>query len=188
MASPTHQATARARMRALALALTESLAGVVAQQGADLEDVEVTAAGRRTRIRVVVDADEGIDLDAIATISQAISSVLDDPAQAGGSLDAMHPGPYTLEVTSPGVDRPLTLPRHWRRNLSRLVEITLRDDDDAASHEQAARGGSTLVGRINAVTDTDVTVDVEGQPRDVAFADIAHATVQIEFRRPDEGR
>ena len=188
MASPTHQATARAQAQALARALKESLADVVAQQGADLEDVEVTAAGRRTRIRIVVDADEGIDLDAIATISKAISAVLDDPARAGGSLEAIGSGPYTLEVTSPGVDRPLTLPRHWRRNVSRLVEITLRDTNRDSSHEEAPPGGSTLVGRITAVTDSEVTVDVDGQSQDIALAAIAHATVQIEFRRPEEGR
>jgi ribosome maturation factor RimP len=180
MASPTHQATA--------LALKDSLADIVAQQGADLEDVEVTAAGRRTRIRVVVDADEGIDLDAIATISQAVSAVLDDPQRVGGSLEVIGSSPYTLEVTSPGVDRPLTQPRHWRRNVSRLVEITLRENGGEADPEGAQRGGQTMVGRITAVTETDVTVEVDGQSRDVALADIARAMVQIEFRRPQEGR
>ena len=175
MAPPTRQAMAQA--------LQESLSGIVAQQGADLEDVEVSSAGRRTRIRLVVDADDGIDLDAIASISHAVSSALDDPGGTGVDIDSIVSGAYTLEVTSPGVDRPLTLPRHWRRNVSRLVEITLVDGDDMRQVPDA-----TIVGRITAVSDADVTVDVDGHPRDIPLAEIARATVRIEFRRPDEGR
>ena len=171
MASPTRHATA--------LALKESLAELVAELGADLEDVEVTAAGRRNRIRVVVDADAGIDLDAIAAISQAVSAALDDQDRAGVALEALGPYPYTLEVTSPGVDRPLTLPRHWRRNVSRLVEITLVGPTGPAT---------TLVGRITAADDTHVTVDVDGEVRDIPLSAIDRATIRIEFTRPDEGR
>lgn len=187
MASPTRQAAA--------LALKESLADVVAGQGADLEDVEISAAGRRTRIRVVVDADEGIDLDAIATISQAVSAVLDDRDSSLATADVIGSGPYTLEVTSPGVDRPLTMPRHWRRNVSRLVEVTLNDSQAVASESADAdtsdarrRNDRLVVGRIMAANDTTVTIDVDGQAQDIPLAAIAHAIVRIEFRRPDEGR
>ncbi len=187
MASPTRQAAA--------LALKESLADVVAGQGADLEDVEISAAGRRTRIRVVVDADAGIDLDAIAAISQAVSAVLDDRDSAATALEVIGSGPYTLEVTSPGVDRPLTLPRHWRRNVSRLVEVTLTDTEGVDSESAGAdtsdpgqRDDRLLMGRIVAANDTTVTIDVDGQAQDIPLVSIAHAIVRIEFRRPDEGR
>ena len=85
-------------------------------QGLDLEDVVVTPAGKRRLLRVVVDQDGGVDLDTVAGVSTAVSATLDES-------DAMGGAPYVLEVTSPGVDRPLTAPRHWRRNRDRLVKV-----------------------------------------------------------------
>jgi ribosome maturation factor RimP len=81
--------------------------------------------------------------------------------------------PYTLEVTSRGVDRPLTLPRHWRRNEDRLVKATLAD-------------GTSLTGRILSSDDAAVTLDVDGARREVAYADVAKALVQIEFNRKSD--
>jgi ribosome maturation factor RimP len=78
--------------------------------------------------------------------------------------------PYTLEVTSRGVDRPLTLPRHWRRNTDRLVKVTTTD-------------GDTVTGRIVRSDDEAVTLDVEGTPREVDYAEVAKALVQVEFNR-----
>src|SRR3954465_3991900 len=93
---------------------------VVAGAGYDLEDVHVTAAGRRSVVRVVVDRDGGLDLDAVAEVSRVVSGVLDE-------TDGTGEAPYTLEVTSPGVDRPLTEPRHWRRAAGRLVRVALHE-------------------------------------------------------------
>src|ERR1700709_2228211 len=111
--------------------LLEVLSPVVAATGHDLEDVTVTAAGRRSLIRVIVDADGGVDLDAVADVSRAGSDALDE----GPGSDAFA-GPYVLEVSSPGVDRPLTEPRHWRRAIGRLVQVTV--------------GEQQLIGRIGA--------------------------------------
>jgi ribosome maturation factor RimP len=102
----------------------------------------------------------------VADATREVSRVLDDS-------DVMGEMPYTLEVTSRGVDRPLTLPRHWRRNEDRLVKATLTD-------------GSSLTGRILAATDDAVTLDVDGQQREVAYADVAKALVQVEFNRKSE--
>src|SRR4051812_39024854 len=88
--------------------LLDVLSPVVREVGYDLEDVTVTAAGRRSLVRVIVDADGGIDLDAVAEVSRVVSDVLDEKGDGFA-------GPYVLEVSSPGVDRPLTEPRHWRR-------------------------------------------------------------------------
>ena len=98
--------------------LTRLLEPVVSAAGMDLENVRVTAAGRRRLLRVVVDADGGVSLDDIAQISRDVSAELDATA-------AMGEAPYTLEVSSPGVDRPLTEPRHWRRATGRLVRVPL---------------------------------------------------------------
>src|SRR3954468_17179478 len=101
-------------------ALLRLLSPVVSDAGVDLEDVQVTPAGKRRLVRVVVDADGGWGLDRVASVSTAVSTALDDSDAMGGS-------PYVLEVTSPGVDRPLTAPRHWRRNRTRLVKVASGD-------------------------------------------------------------
>ena len=139
------------------------LAGPLNAQGLDVEAVEVTPAGKRRVLRVAVDKDGGVTLDDVADATREVSRVLDES-------DVMGEMPYTLEVTSRGVDRPLTLPRHWRRNADRLVKCTLVE-------------GGEVTGRITASTDESVTLDVDGDARDVAYADIAKAMVQIEFNR-----
>jgi ribosome maturation factor RimP len=163
---------------------TSRLAGwiepVVAGAGYDLEELVVTPAGRRSVVRVVVDRDQGVTLDDIAEVSRAVSEVLD------ANDDGMGRTPYVLEVTSPGVDRPLTEPRHWRRNIGRLVTV--------AVGPVAARGEVT--GRITAVGDTGVDLAVEAPgkpgakkrpptPRQVPWADLGPGRVQVEFGRAD---
>ena len=135
--------------------------------GLDVEAVEITPAGKRRVLRVAVDKDGGVNLDDIAEATREVSSTLD-------ASDVMGEQPYTLEVTSRGVDRPLTLPRHWRRNATRLVKITLIE-------------GGDVEGRIGSSDDESVTLDVDGSDREVAYADIAKARVQIEFNRPRTG-
>ena len=150
--------------------LLDVLAPVVADGGHDLEDVAVAKAGRRSVVRVVVDKDGGVSLDDVADVSRAVSEALD-------ALDAAEPGvlggSYVLEVTSPGVDRPLTEPRHWRRSAGRLVRAALHD-------------GGTVTGRV-VEADADaagaVVLEVDGAQRSLAYADVARGTVQVEFSR-----
>lgn len=136
---------------------------VLAETGVDLEQIEVSAAGRRRVLRVVVDKDGGIDLDAVADISRAVSSALDD----AGAMGEM---PYVLEVTSPGVDRPLTRPAHWRRAGGRLVRVVLK-------------GGKTVTGRVRSADSTGVDLQCgdAGEPRRLQFSEVDRAQVQIEF-------
>ncbi|HEX3828039.1 MAG TPA: ribosome maturation factor RimP [Sporichthyaceae bacterium] len=133
--------------------------------GLDLEEIEVAAAGRRRLVRVVVDRDGGVDLDAVAEISRAISAEMD-------SSDAMGAVPYVLEVTSPGVDRPLVRPAHWRRATGRLVRVELA-------------GGRTVEGRV--VRSDDAGVDLRSDDADacvrVSYGEVAGARVQVEFSR-----
>lgn len=171
-------------MSTLAASVTDVLAPVVAAAGLALEEVDVATAGRRRVVRVVVDraGDEpgDLDLDAVATVSQDVSTALDES-------DVLGSAEYTLEVTSPGVDRPLTTPRHWARNRGRLVRAVLAD-------------GSALLLRVAAVDDDGVHGTLEpqmvkgkppraadvGAPRDLAWAEIVRGEVQVEFRRADE--
>lgn len=145
-------------------AVIDGLAPALAAVGVDLEDVRITKAGRRDLVRIVIDRDGGVDLDTVAEVSRLASDLLDaDPL-------AKHlPGPFVLEVTSPGVDRPLTEPRHWRRAAGRLVEIRPTD-------------GSVVVGRVSSVpSDDSVLVVVDGDEREIALADVSKAVVQVEF-------
>ena len=107
-------------MSAVAERVERALTPVVAAEGFDLEAVEVQPAGRRRLVRVLVDRDGGVTLDHIASLTSILSVALDD-------TNAMGEQPYVLEVSSPGVGRPLTLPRHWRRNATRLVRVTTTD-------------------------------------------------------------
>jgi ribosome maturation factor RimP len=153
------RAAARARFRAV---IEPAL-----PDGVDLEDVSVSAMGRRHLVRVTVDADGGIGHDELTDISHAVSAALDETEQSGRPLT---PGAYTLEVSSPGVDRPLTLPRHWRRNVGRLVRVSV--------------GETGVTGRITGTDDDGVTLDVDGRPVFAAFDRLGPGRVQVEFHRP----
>jgi ribosome maturation factor RimP len=137
---------------------------VVAAAGMDLESVRVTAAGRRRLLRIVVDSDGGVSLDDAAVISRKLSAALD-------LVTVMGDFPYTLEVSSPGVDRPLTDPRHWRRAVGRLVQVTVTD------------AGATS-GRIVSADPEGVTLDVEGTRRRFGYAALGAGAIQVEFGHP----
>jgi ribosome maturation factor RimP len=145
--------------------IEQELTGPLGALGLDLEAIEVTPAGKYRVLRIAVDGDDGISLDTISDATRAVTEVLD-------ASDAMGEQPYTLEVTSRGVDRPLTLPRHWRRNVDRLVKISLVE-------------GGDVTGRITWAGETSVLLDVDGAEREVAYADVATALVQIEFDRKE---
>ena len=132
--------------------------------GLDIEAVDITPAGKRRILRVAVDKDGGVTLDEVAEATREVNRVLDDS-------DVMGEQPYTLEVTSRGVDRPLTLERHWRRNASRLVKVTLTD-------------GESLTGRILEAAAESATLDVSGERHVVVYADVKKALIQVEFNRP----
>ncbi|MET8475289.1 ribosome maturation factor RimP [Streptomyces sp. NPDC006422] len=149
--------------------LRELLEPLVTSQGLELEEIEVASVGRKRVLRVVVDSDEGADLDAIADVSRALSAKLDE-------TDAMGEGEYELEVGTPGAERPLSEHRHYVRAVDRLVKFQLKDD-------------SELVARILKVDDDGLDLEVPGvkgrkaTTRRLDFADIAKARVQVEFNR-----
>ena len=135
----------------------------------DLEDLQIQQAGRREIVRVVVDCDGGVNLDLVADLSQQVSAALESEP-----LNSQFAGTYVLEVTSPGVDRPLTELKHWRRALERLVEVQLQD-------------GSVVTGRLTEVDDDVVTLDVvEGKTsvsKSIPLSLVELGRVQVEFNR-----
>ncbi|MFU8871247.1 ribosome maturation factor RimP [Micromonospora sp. SL4-19] len=161
--------------------LREVIEPVVAAAGYDLEDLSVSRAGRRHVVRVIVDADGGINLDAVADVSRAVSAALDAAEEAGGDIVA---GEYQLEVSSPGVDRPLTLPRHWRRNVGRLVKVTVRGG--AGVPEQRTAGDRQLTGRVVEADDERVVLETDAGHVEHPYAELGPGRVQVEFSRLDE--
>lgn len=163
-------------------ALTRLLEPVIKSAGMDLESVRIATAGRRRLLRIVVDADSGVGLDAIAVVSRSVSAELDASGAMGQSA-------YTLEVSSPGVDRPLTEPRHWRRAQGRLVRVPLAEPAAGEGHSAARSPGETepagsvgsVQGRVIAADDDSVTLQIDGEQRAFGYRDLGPGRVQVEF-------
>jgi ribosome maturation factor RimP len=157
----------RAMSASQAKALRSLAAPIVEALDCDLEDVIIRQAGKRRLVRIVVDHPSGgLTLDLVASISREISRELDESSVLGNSA-------FVLEVTSPGVDRPLTLPRHWARAVGRIVKV-------------ATRSADTLEGRVLSADDSEAVLDVDGSETAVRYADVARAVVQVEFTRIEE--
>lgn len=161
--------------------VSQLVAGLVERRGFDLEGVEISTAGKHVdalaRVQVIVDSDAASDLDSIAQLSTDLSEVLDAAGDFGETR-------YLLEVTSPGIDRPLTADRHWRRAQGRKVRIELRSG--AASPDPKA--SDKFEARVGLLTDDAVALVLGGKNKPhrvtVALADIAEAVVQVEFNPP----
>jgi ribosome maturation factor RimP len=146
----------------------------------DLEAVRIATAGRRRVLRIIVDADGGISLDDIAEVSREVSARLD-------AKNAMGDAPYTLEVSSPGVDRPLTQPRHWRRAIGRLVIVPLADGATAAEQNAPPVRPVDHEARVIDADQERVTLEIDGVQRTVGYSELGPGRVQVEFGRlPDE--
>ena len=150
--------------------ISELVTPAVSDLGFYLEDVHVATPGSHRIVACIVDGDASLNLDQVTSVSRVISELLDEAAFMGET-------PFTLEVTSPGVDRPLTQPRHFAKNVSRLLKIIKLD-------------GSEVTGRILSNTDKDVTLTVavkkETREEVITLADIKRAVVEIEFNRKDD--
>jgi ribosome maturation factor RimP len=177
--------------------LTALLEPVVGSAGMDLESVRISAAGRRRLLRIVVDADNRPGLDEIAVVSRSVSAELDTSGVMGQAA-------YTLEVSSPGVDRPLTEPRHWRRAIGRLVRaplahpvpeaatappaagITSRQKRSPSSPTEPAstepgRYPTAVLGRVVAAGADAVMLEIDGERREFGYRDLGPGRVQVEF-------
>lgn len=140
--------------------ILQILEPIASNMGLDLEDVEIKSAGKSSIVQISIDKDGGINLDEVAQISNQISEALD-------AKEVLGEKPYTLEVGSPGIDRALTLPRHWRRNNGRLVKISF--------------GSNSEIGRIIESDDEKVSLEVKGKTRSINFDKIDKAFIQVEF-------
>ena len=150
--------------------ISELISPALQQAGYFLEDINVVSPGSHRIVTVIVDGESALNLDQVTVASKLVSELVDEASFMGET-------PFTLEVTSPGIDRPLTLPRHFAKNVTRLLKVTKND-------------GTVVTGRITSNTDLDVTLSVT-EKKDVkevtlALADIKRAVVEIEFNRKDE--
>jgi ribosome maturation factor RimP len=139
--------------------ISAAITPALSDLGFYLEDITITSAGRRSMITVIVDGDTHLSLDQVTVATKAISEIVEN-------IQSLGQAPFTLEVTSPGLDRPLTKPRHWRKNIDRLVKIVLLD-------------GKEVKGRVKDATEISATVDEQV----VKFSDIKRATLEIEFKQ-----
>jgi len=150
--------------------ISELVTPAVSDLGFYLEDVHVATPGSHRIVTCIVDGDASLNLDQVTSVSRVISELLDEAPFMGET-------PFTLEVTSPGVDRPLTQPRHFAKNVDRLLKIIKLD-------------GGEITGRILSNTDKDVTLTVtvkkEIREEVITLADIKRAVVEIEFNRKDD--
>ena len=153
----------------LTQSITDLISPAVTEAGFFLEEVQIASPGSHRIVTCVVDGQTPLNLDQVTVASRVISELLD-------TAEFMGETPFTLEVTSPGVDRPLTQPRHWTKNLTRLIKITLSD-------------GTITTGRLTEFNDANATLveNIKGRLKEhtVAFADIKRAVVEIEFNRKD---
>ena len=138
--------------------ISAAIRPIIEATGNYLEELTITTAGKVKILTVIVDSDAHLNLDQVTAVTKEISQVIEE-------LPALGETAFTLEVTSPGLDRPLTKPRHWRKNLDRLVKITMTS-------------GQVIQGRIGAATETSVLVDEDT----VSFEDIKRAVLEIEFK------
>ena len=147
--------------------ITELVQPAVEKAGFFLEEVHVVSPGKHKIVTCTVDGQTPINLDQVTSVSRDISELLD-------SAEFMDDTAFTLEVTSPGVDRPLTLPRHWLKNINRLVKVVKLD-------------GSVVNGRITSIEEANIVLleDVQGKVKEHALSvnEIKRATVEIEFNR-----
>ena len=139
--------------------ISAAITPALSDLGFYLEDITITSAGRRSMITVIVDGDNHLSLDQVTVATKAIGEIVENIQSLGESA-------FTLEVTSPGLDRPLTKPRHWRKNIDRLVKIVLLD-------------GKEVKGRVKDVSEISTTVDDQV----VNFSEIKRATLEIEFKQ-----
>lgn len=149
--------------------ISELITPALQKAGYFLEDVNLVSPGQHRIVTVIVDGETGLNLDQVTVASKLVSELLDDTSFMGET-------PFTLEVTSPGIDRPLTLPRHFAKNVDRLLKVTKTD-------------GLVITGRIRSNSENDVTLEVtekkEVKEVVIALAEIKRAMVEIEFNRKD---
>ena len=150
--------------------IAELITPALQQAGYFVEDVNIVTPGNHRIVTVIIDGESALNLDQVTVASKLVSELVDEAAFMGET-------PFTLEVTSPGIDRPLTLPRHFAKNLTRLLKVTKID-------------GEVITGRITSNTDVDVTLSVADKKNVkevvIALADIKRAQVEIEFNRKEE--
>jgi ribosome maturation factor RimP len=149
--------------------ISELITPALQKAGYFLEDVNLVSPGQHRIVTVIVDGETGLNLDQVTVASKLVSELLDDASFMGET-------PFTLEVTSPGIDRPLTLPRHFAKNVDRLLKVTKTD-------------GLVITGRIRSNSENALTLEVtekkEVKEVVIALAEIKRAMVEIEFNRKD---
>ncbi|MEI8066159.1 MAG: hypothetical protein WCH42_02375 [Actinomycetes bacterium] len=150
--------TEKLNKQELIVAIDAAITPAITAAGCYLEEITIVPAGKSRILTVIVDSDTHLNLDQVTAVSRGISEITE-------TLEALGDQPFTLEVTSPGIDRPLTLPRHWRKNHGRLVAVVMNDGSEAKGRIGDAHENSAIVG-----------------DHSINFADVKKAVLEIEFK------
>ena len=143
-------------MSSVAEKLWDRIDPYVAAEGIELDDVEILGGGQI--VRVTVDSEESVGVDRLAELSRGISRLID--------ADDPFTGAYTLEVSSPGLERKLTRQRHYEKSLGKQVRAkTFREIDGTKEHK----------GTITSTGEAGFTVDVDGHQREIPYDDVSSA-------------
>ena len=142
--------------------ITAAIKPAIEATGNYLEEITITPAGKRRMLTVIVDGESHLNLDQVTVITKEISEIIEN-------LPTLGELPFTLEVTSPGIDRPLTLPRHWRKNAGRLVKITLND-------------GTVVEGRITSTDEAAAVIEGKESAENISYSDVKKAVLEVEFK------
>ena len=141
---------------------------IAAPMGLAIESVELKGSGRSRVLRVIIDKEAGVGLADCEAVSKELSAVLD--------VEDFVPGPYSLEVSSPGMDRPLTNPADFKRQIGKLVRAVTK----------APFAGQTfVVGRLIEAGDTEFTLRIEGKKEQILripYEVLDRARLEVEFK------
>ena len=139
------------------------LAGVLEQEGMELVDLKVDQRGKRLSIRLFMDKPGGVTVEDCAHITKEAMDVLD--------MENVSEGAYSLEVSSPGIDRPLRSKRDFERAQGRKVRLTMEEGIEP----------SAMRGRLIKVQDHSLTLEMEGKPVEVPLGDVSEGKMEVEF-------
>ena len=142
--------------------LHELAAPLAAELGLELDEVEVRGQRGSRKVRLIADAPDGLDVEAVAALSRRVGEQLDEQDLIAGS--------YTLEVSSPGADRPLRRPRDFARNIGREVRVVRRED---------AEGARETTGTVSAVDDDEITLQADRAEVTIPLREIDHGKVVL---------
>lgn len=151
--------------------LWKAIESYVGAEGVELDDIESRGHDGARLVRVIVDAPDSVTVDRLAELSRGLGRMLDE--------DDLVQGKYTLEVTSPGLERQLRRPRHFVKAVGREVSVKTNELIDGAKRHR---------GILESADDTTIVVALDGATRTIPLASVAGAKTIFDWEKAMKGR